>query len=148
MAQSLKITRNLIADFRLRLTNEGITNHYRESSFRDEPSPPEISVGVQDNSEDFRAGPGIGSGFYRAVMLLDCQSYINDDPDLIQLEDLEEKVRNAFLVDDILAQLNTLSVFNEYKGLHVDSATPEEEERFNHLAVPMTVWFRPSNEKP
>ena len=145
MASSQEIETTLIVDHRLRLTNAGIDNHFIEGEDRgDDVTFPVISVGVQDLTPDIIDGAGQVPGFYRATMLLDCMTYVDDDPDGAAVRLLAKGVRKAFLLDDIVDLLNALTTFNTYYTAQVDVVTSDIEDKIRHLPISFTTRMRPS----
>lgn len=146
MASSQEIETSLIADARLRLTNASITTHMIEGTNRkDAVSFPIIAVGVQELTPDIISGPGQVPGFYRATVLLDCLTHVDDDLTGAVVRALAKDVRGAFLRDDIVTIMNTLSINNTYYTFQADAATSDTENRIRHLSIPFTSRMRPSN---
>lgn len=149
MASTQAIEEALIRDFRAQLTADApaVTHFVQGTDLGTIPDPPGVAVGVLDLPPAFNQGDGSNPGWYTAVMLLDCQSYLSDDVIGTVVRALAGDVRSAFQIDDIVVKLNALSVYNTYYQVRLDNAVGDVEGRIRHLPITVTAMMRPSNEK-
>ena len=90
---------------------------------------------------------GESVGNYRADVMIECQTMVQDDPNKETLDELEEKVLNIINITTAIEELNVLSEFNTYKSLMKGISIDDEEDGINIIALPFTAIMLPSNSK-
>lgn len=143
MSSSQAFSQNVIEDFITVLTSGVTATVFREDIKQTTPVFPSVSVGIVNRDVAIIHEDAGATGFWRIDLLIDCLSYVMDDPTSSVINSIEKEVMDTLNCDDILTKLNTISVYNTYKALSWGVVDEYIEGNIRHLGLSVTVRMCP-----
>jgi hypothetical protein len=146
-AQSNEIEALVIDDFVALLVAGGLTALAGMQVEDDQPTYPRVTVDIEAVEDGIQDGQGAATGVYRVTLLLTCQTQAGDatagdDATGAALKTLMGAVRDLVIVDDLVAQLNTLA-HAEYYAVISGGASNSTEGRLRYGQFRFTVIMQP-----
>jgi len=143
MAQRLAVEQTIYEDLYSRLTAAGVPDIHPMGVKR---TATQRGVGIGISLQGSLPAGTLPTGFYKAAVIFDCHSHQADDPTAEGVWWMMRVVREAVLLDTIVALLNAGSYWATYYGMEQGPDDgPRIEDREWHGVITLTLVMQPSN---